>query len=271
MYLSIPSILFASIALLSLSRASASVQGPWEQCGGINWTGGTSCAQGWTCVVQNPWYSQCLQTETASSSSVESTVTPSSSLPAQSPSHSFSSVVKPVTATSLTEPTTSTTSPAGPASTGLTYKASITHYGSGDSFGSPNCNTNTAACFFYTSPGFSAAVSQNLYGVGPGAGQGPACGTCWKLVGETDSSGNKLSNAGTSIVVMVNNLCPADGNPLCAQNGLSGTNQYGANVNFDLCSDSGASAAFFGNSGVGLAVGSATQVDCSEWSGTVIH
>ena len=49
---------------------------------------------------------------------------------------------------------------------------------------------------------------------------------------ETDSSGNKLKNAGNSIVVKVNNLCPASGNPLCAQNGLGGTNQYGANVNF---------------------------------------
>ncbi|KIY02756.1 uncharacterized protein Z520_01221 [Fonsecaea multimorphosa CBS 102226] len=180
--------------------------------------------------------------------------------PSQSPSSSPTSAPPPATSTS---PATS--------SGGLTYKASFTHYGAGDSFGSPNCNTNTAACFFYTYPGFSAAVSQNLYGAGPGQGQGPACGTCWKLVGETDSSGNALSNAGTSIVVMINNLCPADGNPLCAQNGLSGTNQYGANVNFDLCSDSGASEAFFGNSGVGLAVGTATQVDCSEWTGTIVH
>lgn len=147
----------------------------------------------------------------------------------------------------------------------------MTYYGAGDTFGSGNCNTNTSACAFYTYPGYSAAVSQNLYGVGPGAGAGPACGTCWKLVGQTDSSGNQLSNAGTSIVVMVNNLCPAQGNPLCSQNGLSGTNQYGANVNFDLCSDSGAKAAFFGNDGVGLAVGTATQVDCSEWSGTIVH
>jgi hypothetical protein len=182
-------------------------------------------------------------------------VKPVSSAPASSP-------------TGSTKPATSTT----PASSGgLTYKASFTHYGAGDSFGSPNCNTNTAACFFYTQPGFSAAASQNLFGVGPGAGAGPACGTCWKLTGQTDSSGNKLSNAGTSIVVMINNLCPADGNPLCSQNGLSGTNQYGANVNFDLCSDSGASAAFFGNSGVGLAVGTATQVDCSQWNGSIVH
>lgn len=62
----------------------------------------------------------------------------------------------------------------------------------------------------------------------------------------------------------------ADGNPLCAQSTTEDTNEYGANVNFDTCKDSGASQALFGSSGVGLAVGSAEKVDCSEWSGTVI-
>ncbi|KIW61131.1 hypothetical protein PV05_01289 [Exophiala xenobiotica] len=250
--------------LAALACPSAATQGPYAQCGGIGWTGGTICQSGWTCVAQNAYYSQCLQTSNTASAG-------SSSAPANT-------ATKPVSVSSApVKPTTTASAVAKPVSTspassgGVTYKASMTHYGSGDTFGSPNCNTNTAACGFYTYPGFSAAVSQNVFGVGPGAGAGPACGTCWKLVGETDSSGNKLSNAGTSIVVMVNNLCPASGNPLCAQNGLSGTNQYGANVNFDLCSDSGAQAAFFGNSGVGLALGSATQVDCSQWSGTVVH
>ncbi|KAI9737161.1 MAG: hypothetical protein M1834_000754 [Cirrosporium novae-zelandiae] len=151
-----------------------------------------------------------------------------------------------------------------------TYSASFTAYGSGDDNGSGNCNVNTAACGFYTDPGYSAAVSQNLYGVGGGEGAGPACGTCWKLVGETDSSGNTLSNAPTSIVIKVNNLCPADGNTICSMSSLSDTNSYGANVNFDLCMDSGASDAFF-PSGVGLAVGNATKVDCSQWSGTDVN
>ncbi|MCJ1440669.1 MAG: hypothetical protein MMC23_001155 [Stictis urceolatum] len=148
-----------------------------------------------------------------------------------------------------------------------TYKASFTEYGSGDSFGSPNCNTATAACGFYNNPGFNAAASQNLFGVGPGAGAGPACGTCYRLTPQTDSSGNALRGA-KAIVVKVNNLCPASGNPLCSQNGLGGTNQYGANVNFDLCKDDGAAAALFGGSGVGLAVGTAVKVDCSQWSGS---
>ena len=64
--------------------------------------------------------------------------------------------------------------------------------------------------------GYNAAVSQNVFGVGPGAGAGPACGTCWALSPQSDSSGNALTGA-TSIIVKVNNLCPAEGNPLCSQ------------------------------------------------------
>ena len=102
-------------------------------------------------------------------------------------------------------------------------------YGAGDSFGSPNCNTATAACGFYTNPGYNAAASQALYGAGPGAGAGSACGLCYKLTALTNPYNNDaaLSAAGTSIVVKVNNLCPADGNPLCAQGSLSDTNTLG--------------------------------------------
>ena len=102
-------------------------------------------------------------------------------------------------------------------------------YGSGDSFGSPNCNTATAACGFYTNPGYNAAASQALYGAGPGAGAGPACGLCYKLTALTNPYDNDaaLSAAGTSIVVKVNNLCPVQGNPLCAQGSLSDTNSLG--------------------------------------------
>ncbi|MCJ1252891.1 hypothetical protein MMC24_000697 [Lignoscripta atroalba] len=148
-----------------------------------------------------------------------------------------------------------------------TYKASFTEYGAGDTFGSRNCNTATAACGFYNYPGYNAAVSQNLFGVGPGAGAGPACGTCWRLTPQTDTSGRALRGA-KSIIVKVNNLCPAQGNPLCAQRSLSGSNQYGAQVNFDTCIDDGAAGALFGSSGVGLALGTATKVSCSQWSGS---
>lgn len=118
---------------------------------------------------------------------------------------------------------------------GTKYKATFTEYGSGDSGSSGNCNTKSVACGWYNEPGYNAAISQNFYGVGPGAGAGPACGTCWRLIPETDSSGNKIYGA-NEIVVKVNNLCPAEGNPLCAQYGLGGTNKYGM---FYRCSHTG--------------------------------
>jgi len=149
------------------------------------------------------------------------------------------------------------------------YTASFTEYGTGDQNGCGNCNVATTACGFFTSPGYSAAVSQNLYGAGPRQGAGPACGGCWQISGQTDSSGQPLSSPQT-IVIKVTNLCPADGNPLCSQPSLASANQYGAQINFDLCIDSGAAGAFLSPSGVDLAVGMATQVDCSEWSGTQV-
>lgn len=101
-------------------------------------------------------------------------------------------------------------------------------YGAGDTFGSPSCNTATAACGWYTNPGYNAAVSENIFGVGPGAGAGPACGLCFQLTAETDPySDNKALTGTKSIVVKVNNLCPANGNPLCSQQGLSSKNSLG--------------------------------------------
>lgn len=42
----------------------------------------------------------------------------------------------------------------------------------------------------------------------------------------------------------------------------------GGEVNFDLCKDDGAAAALFGSSGVGAALGTATQVSCDSWTGS---
>lgn len=108
-----------------------------------------------------------------------------------------------------------------------------------------------------------------------GQGAGSGCGTCWRLTLQTDSSGNKVANYGNSIVVKVTNLCPSSGNPLCSQSGASSTNSYGAAINFDTCIDSGASKALFGSDSsggqpIGLGLGSAQQVDCSQWSGSVV-
>lgn len=178
--------------------------------------------------------------------------------------------------------------------TNTTYNATISWYGTNDARGSPNCNSNKAACGFYTyvlsccrppppspslqslttlclfQPGFSAAVSQNLFGASAGAGAGPACGTCYRLTIQSDAaSRSAVANAGSSIVVMVNNLCPATAdNPLCAQSDLQSVNQYGATVDFNLCNDDGAHAALLTPAGTGLALGTAEEVACVEWQGT---
>ncbi|KAL2038165.1 hypothetical protein N7G274_009113 [Stereocaulon virgatum] len=133
------------------------------------------------------------------------------------------------------------------------YKASFTNYGAADSFASGQCNTPSVACGWYSNPGYNAAVSQALFGVGPGAGAGPACGNCYKLVPE----------GGNTIVVKINNLCPADGNPLCAA-------PVDVDVNFDLCIDDGAGRAMFGD-GPAQLNGTAVQVSCDQWSGSENH
>ncbi|KAJ6531864.1 glycoside hydrolase superfamily [Mycena capillaripes] len=50
------------LALTSLAIAVSPVASVavWGQCGGIGWTGGTTCDTGSTCVVSNAYYSQCL-------------------------------------------------------------------------------------------------------------------------------------------------------------------------------------------------------------------
>jgi hypothetical protein len=64
-------------------------------------------------------------------------------------------------------------------------------------------------------------------------------------------------------------ISTAAGNPLCAQSSLQSTNQYGGIIDVNVCSDSGARDALFGNSGVGLALGTAEEVDCTKYSGTI--
>ncbi|KAF7560154.1 hypothetical protein G7046_g3990 [Stylonectria norvegica] len=42
------------------SPSSTATAGPWQQCGGKGWTGPTLCGDGYTCTLQNDYYSQCL-------------------------------------------------------------------------------------------------------------------------------------------------------------------------------------------------------------------
>ncbi|KAI0080445.1 carbohydrate-binding module family 1 protein [Panus rudis PR-1116 ss-1] len=52
----------SAAALAFVSVASAQATAPqWGQCGGIGWTGPTTCPSGWFCSTLNDYYSQCLQ------------------------------------------------------------------------------------------------------------------------------------------------------------------------------------------------------------------
>ncbi|KIK59612.1 glycoside hydrolase family 10 protein [Collybiopsis luxurians FD-317 M1] len=70
-----------SVALLSLTLyfSLVAAQSPeWGQCGGIGWTGPTTCVAGTVCTFFNPYYSQCLP------ASNTITTTPPSSSPVSS-------------------------------------------------------------------------------------------------------------------------------------------------------------------------------------------
>ncbi|KAF3914351.1 Exoglucanase [Arthrobotrys entomopaga] len=49
----------AAIALAAPALVAAQ-QGQWAQCGGIGWSGGTSCQSPYVCSTLNPYYAQCL-------------------------------------------------------------------------------------------------------------------------------------------------------------------------------------------------------------------
>ncbi|KAI0348700.1 beta-glucosidase [Trametopsis cervina] len=80
--------------ITSLIALVAAQAGQYQQCGGIGWTGATTCVSGWTCTKLNDYYYQCLQGATSASSS-SSTSTPSgpssSSSSSSAPSSSSSS------------------------------------------------------------------------------------------------------------------------------------------------------------------------------------
>ncbi|KAL4263087.1 CBM1 domain-containing protein [Pleurotus pulmonarius] len=49
------------VALLHASVLTVAAQSPaWGQCGGIGWTGPTTCAEGFDCIFSNAYHSQCL-------------------------------------------------------------------------------------------------------------------------------------------------------------------------------------------------------------------
>ncbi|RAL12849.1 uncharacterized protein BO97DRAFT_367646 [Aspergillus homomorphus CBS 101889] len=50
----------ASSGATTTSSSSGAAQSMYGQCGGLNWTGATSCVEGATCHQYNPYYFQCI-------------------------------------------------------------------------------------------------------------------------------------------------------------------------------------------------------------------
>ncbi|THH15641.1 hypothetical protein EW146_g4866 [Bondarzewia mesenterica] len=68
---------FPATAFILFSASSIFVSafaqgGAYAQCGGINWTGATTCIAGYACVYSNDYYSQCLSSSSSSASSTAS-------------------------------------------------------------------------------------------------------------------------------------------------------------------------------------------------------
>jgi endoglucanase len=69
------------IASTLATAVAVNAVGNWGQCGGINYTGSTTCDGGWVCTYSNDWYSQCLPPSstgtTRTTTSTKSTTTTS--------------------------------------------------------------------------------------------------------------------------------------------------------------------------------------------------
>ncbi|OSD06691.1 glycoside hydrolase family 5 protein [Trametes coccinea BRFM310] len=86
--------LLAIALALTLSANAASPK--WGQCGGIGWTGDTTCVAGTACTVQNARYSQCLPSSSVPITTPPTTVVPP---PTSAPSGPATTSVPPPSST----------------------------------------------------------------------------------------------------------------------------------------------------------------------------
>ncbi|GMG47451.1 unnamed protein product [Ambrosiozyma monospora] len=84
------------------SEADSGVASLYYQCGGINWTGATACADGATCYSQNDYYYQCIATE-----NVPSATAPASAAATTTPAKASSFAASRVTSAKIAIQSTS--------------------------------------------------------------------------------------------------------------------------------------------------------------------
>lgn len=69
-----------AVAASFLASTGFAQQSAWGQCGGIGWTGATTCVSGYTCVKSNDYYSQCVPGTASTSAAASSTSKPATTL-----------------------------------------------------------------------------------------------------------------------------------------------------------------------------------------------
>ncbi|RFU79622.1 glycoside hydrolase family 45 [Trichoderma arundinaceum] len=110
--------------------------------------------------------------------------------------------------------------------------------------GACGCGSSSSGAFPWqlgiSSGVYTAAGSQALFDTAGASWCGAGCGKCYKLTstGEAPCPTCGLGGvAGQSIIVMVTNLCPNNGNAQWCPN-VGGTNQYGYKYHFDIMAKS---------------------------------
>ncbi|THH15343.1 hypothetical protein EW146_g5123 [Bondarzewia mesenterica] len=89
--------LAASVAaLVAFVPYVVAQQAVWGQCGGIGWSGATTCVSGTTCTYSNDYYSQCIPNSSggSSSSSSSASATSTSSAPGATSTAKLNTVAK---------------------------------------------------------------------------------------------------------------------------------------------------------------------------------
>lgn len=87
---------------------------------------------------------------------------------------------------------------------------------------------------------YTAAASQALYDSSGLSWCGSGCGKCYQLTSTGSSPCSSCGtggDAGESIIVMVTNLCPYNGNAEWCP-AVGGTNEYGYSYHFDIMAES---------------------------------
>nr|OQO03061.1 hypothetical protein B0A51_17844 [Rachicladosporium sp. CCFEE 5018] len=118
----------ALAAGLIVIPAAVAQQAIYAQCGGSGYSGGTTCVSGSTCVVVNPYYSQCLP-GSASSSSTSSACT--TTITISSRVSTTTATTPPSSSTTITTPAPASTTPTKTTTAATTTTSKVSSGGSG--------------------------------------------------------------------------------------------------------------------------------------------